>query len=325
MKTLRTALLLLTLLLLASGGAGYLYFRSKFEPGANQLAVTGLPASCTFVWRADSSAKPVAAHAYQLVPVRLPGCARTCYLQFDTGAPYTVLYQHPLAALRARYPATRRALLLQADSVRNFRFALGDGQVLARRLPVLRYGARALPPDSTQPFIIGTLGADVLEGRVLVVDYARQRFSLLPRTPDSLARRADFVPLAFDSRRVLLNAGLRSENSKLLFDTGTSAFALLTSQSRWQQLAQPAAPVQTRAVSSWGKTLTAYTAPTLARLHLGPAALPLGTVTYIEGTSWWQSALMRFSGMGGMLGNEPFAGRTIILDVQGQRFGVVRR
>ena len=61
-----------------------------------------------------------------------------------------------------------------------------------------------------------------------------------------------------------------------------------------------------------------------AALSLGPLALPLGTVTYMEGTSWTQNLLMRFSGMGGMLGNEPFTRHTVILDVRGGRFGLVR-
>ncbi|UYZ60359.1 hypothetical protein [Hymenobacter latericus] len=325
MKTFRKILLLVLALLVAGGVGGYFYARQKFEPGANQLAVTQLPATCAFEWKADTTARPTVAHAQQLVPITVPGCPRTCYLQFDTGAPYTLLYEHPLAALRERYPATGRTLTLRADSVRDFRFALGQGQVQVRKLPVLRYGAHQLPADSTQPFIIGTLGADVLEGRVLIVDYARRRFTLCEQVPDSLASRTNFVPLAFTSRRVLLSATLQGEPRQLLFDSGSSAFALLTSQSRWQELSQPAAAVAVRPVNSWGKTLTSYTAPTAIKLGFGPAALPLHTVSYIEGMSWWQTALMRFSGMEGMLGNQPFAGHTVVLDVPGKRFGVVRR
>lgn len=81
---------------------------------------------------------------------------------------------------------------------------------------------------------------------------------------------------------------------------------------------------QVTAENSWGKTLLAHTVPTAASLQLaGGGRLPLGTVTYIEGTSWAQQLLMRASGMGGMLGNEPFAAHTLILDVRGGRFGLL--
>ena len=47
------------------------------------------------------------------------------------------------------------------------------------------------------------------------------------------------------------------------------------------------------------------------------------TVTCIEGTKWQENLLMRFSGMGGMLGNEPFVEHPILLDVRAGRFGLV--
>ncbi|GGF03278.1 hypothetical protein GCM10011383_12810 [Hymenobacter cavernae] len=267
-------------------------------------------------------AHPAVAHAALLVPVRLAGCARTCYLQFDTGAPYSLLYAKPLAALRVAYPAMQRTLLPQHDTIQNFSFNLGSGRVQAGRLPVLRYGASQLPADNS-PFIIGTLGADVLANQVLVLDYPRRRFTLLPRVPDSLARQAAFVPLDFANRRVILRAALQGQAHQFLFDSGSSAFSLLTSQSTWQDLGRQAAIPQINGVNSWGKTLVAHTLPSDATLQFAGSSVPLRTVTYMEGTSLLQQALMRFSGMNGMLGNEPFRHHTIILDVQAGRFGLV--
>jgi hypothetical protein len=324
MKTLFRILLAVVLLLGLSALGGYFYMKQKFAPPANQLTVAGLPARGAFVWQADSSARPVVAHAHQLVPVRVPGCARTCYLQFDTGAPYTVFYAHPLAALHTRFPATGPALVPRADTARNVAFELAGARVQVRRAPVLQFGAHELPADTAQPFVIGTLGADVLEGRVLVIDYPRRRFSLYAAVPDSLAGRADFVPLELKGRRVMLSAELPGQSGPLLFDSGSSAFALATSQGRWQELVRPAAPVRTNAVKSWGKTLTTYTAPTAAAIRVGATELPLGTVSYITGMTLMQEMLTRVSGLAGMLGNEPFVGRTIILDAPGGRFGVVR-
>ncbi|WP_143080140.1 hypothetical protein [Hymenobacter arizonensis] len=312
-------------LLVASGIGGYFYMRRQFMPPPNQLVVTELPATCSFAWLADTAAGRAMPHAAVLVPVQLPGCPRTCYLQFDTGAPYSVLYAKPLAALQARYPALPFVGAAQLDTARNFRFAIGQGQVQARWLKVLNTGATQLPADSTAPFVIGTLGADVLAGQALVLDYANRRFSLVAQVPANLARQATFVPLAFTNRRVLLNMGLQGEDKQLLFDTGSSAFALLTDQANWQAMAIPGAPAHTVGVNSWGKTLTAYTVPTAAALQLGGVTLPLRTVSYIENTDWKQNLLMRFSGMGGMLGNEPFRQHTVIMDVRGERFGVVRR
>jgi hypothetical protein len=323
MKVLVKILLAIFALFVLGSIGGYFYFRKQFQAPANQLTVSQLPAFARFAWRADTTGAHVMPHAVLLVPITLPNCPRTCYLQFDTGAPYSLLYSHALAALQARYPAAGPALKSPADALQNFQFAIGSGQVAARSIRVREMGARTLPADSTAPFVIGTLGTDVLEGRVLVIDYPRQRFELRTAVPDSLARQAVFAPLGFEQRRMLLSAGLQGADKQLLFDSGSSAFALLTSQAAWQELAKPGAPDQVTPVNSWGKTLTAHTVPTAARLQIGATALPLGTVTYIDGTTFMQRTLTRFSGMGGMLGNEVFSQHTLILDVKGGRFGVV--
>ncbi|TGD77949.1 hypothetical protein [Hymenobacter wooponensis] len=323
MKLFRNILLAVLTLLLVSGLGGYFYMRKKFEPAANQLVVSGLPTTASFAWHA-SGVKPVNPRAGLLVPVRLPGCPRTCYLQFDTGSPSTLLYANSLAALRKHYPATTQRLLPQADTLHDVTFSLGQATVQASWLRVLEYGATELPADSTAQFIIGTLGADVLDGRVLVLDYARQQFSLSTQLPDSLARHTAFVPLSYESRRVILTAQVLGKEEKLLFDSGSSAFALITSRAIWQNMARPQAPVQTAASNSMGRTLTTYTTATAEAMQVNNMVVPFKTVTYVEGTSLMQSTLMRFSGMGGMLGNKAFEQHTIVLDVPGGRFGVVR-
>ena len=325
MKILSKVLLAVFTLFLLSGIGGYFYFRKQFQAPANQLVVSQLPATCSFAWEADTANHRAMPHAYMLVPVSLPGCPRTCYLQFDTGAPYSLLKSNALEALRQRYPVISQALLPQGESLRNFHFALGQGQVQARTIQVRHYSSSSqLPTDEATPFVIGTLGTDIFDGRVLVIDYVRQRFSLSASVPDSLLSRAAFVPLEFKERKVLLNASVQGQPHQLMFDSGSSAFALLTSKPKWQEMAQPAATATTAGVNSWGTTLVAHTIATSARLQVATATIPLRTVTYIEGTSFMQRMLMRFSGMGGMLGNEPFTQHTMILDVKGGRFGVVQ-
>ena len=204
-------LLAVLLLLVVSGIGGYFYMKKKFQAPANQLVVSRLPLSGRFVWLAGTADGRAMPHAAMLVPVELPGCPRTCYFQFDTGAPTSLLYGHALAALQDRYPATRALLAMPADTVRNLRFTLSSGQVQARSMRVLGMGARALPADSTPPFIIGTLGSDLIEGRVLVIDFVRGRFTLDQRVPDSLAQRTAFAPLTFDNRRVMLTVKVQGK------------------------------------------------------------------------------------------------------------------
>lgn len=321
MKVLAKILLAIFALFVLGGIGSYFYFRKEFQAPANQLVVSQLPATTPFIWGATRELP----HAVLLVPISVPNCPRTCYFQFDTGAPCALLTSNALDVLRAEYPATRAALQVRGDSVRNFQFAIGPGQVRARNMRVKAYASiMKLPAHPNEPFIIGTLGTDVIDGRVLTIDYARMRLTLGSTAPDSLLPRAAFVPMSFKERRLLLNVGLQGQPKELMFDTGCSAFSLLTSEGNWQKMARPAATAQTVPVNSWGKTLTAHTVATAAAMQFGATTVPLGTVSYIEGMGFMQSTLTRFSGMGGMLGNAPFNQQTIILDVKNGRFGLVK-
>ncbi|AWM32339.1 hypothetical protein [Hymenobacter nivis] len=325
MKTRFKVLLSLVLVLVLSGVGGYFYMKRKFAPPANQLTVVGLPATGPLRWWADTVAKPAVPHAALLVPVRLRSCPRTCYFQLDTGAPNTVLYARQLAALHRRYPTLGTSLRPRGNVAPEFRFALGGAQVAVGNAKVLLHGTGEIPADRLAPFIIGSLGTDALKGRVLVLDYAAGRFTLGADVPAGLAARATFAPLAFPERRVLLAAALNGAPRQLLFDSGTSAYTLLTSRESCQQMATPGAPARTDTTNSWGKKLVLHTVPTPARLRFGAVEIPLGTVTYLEGMGLVQQTLMRFSGLDGLLGNAPFAGGVLILDVRSGRYGVVGR
>jgi hypothetical protein len=106
-------------------------------------------------------------------------------MQFDTGAPYSVLYANPLAALQKQYAAMRLAFSAQGDTVNNFRFNLGTCQILAHAVKVIPYGASQLPAaNSDEHLIIGTLGTDLLDGRVIIIDYPRQQITISIVIPD---------------------------------------------------------------------------------------------------------------------------------------------
>jgi len=99
---------------------------------------------------------------------------------------------------------------------------------------------------------------------------------------------------------------------------------LLTDEASWLRLSG-GRNRRTFGVNSWGKTLTAHVADTPAQITLGGQVLPLRQVCYIEGASAMQNLLMRFSGMGGMTGNELFLDKLLILDARESRYWLLDR
>lgn len=266
-------------------------------------------------WAASKFGDRVEPRAAVLLPVRFDGVDKTFYAQFDLGAKSTVFYGKTIAAAAARIPALKGGPLS---------FAIGDVRATIAK-PNVREGIGDpdIAWDDPQAVdLIGTIGVDLLEGRVLAVDFKAMRLHVGDAAPPDLTAKAKWSPMALKSRWVLLDATLEGQPTKLLLDTGSSAFALLIDKSRWSQMTT-GQDAESFPVNSWGKKLMAHTAPTKARVTIGGLDTPLGDATYIEGTSAMQGLMMRATGMGGMTGNRLFFDRVLVLDAPGGRYAVI--
>ncbi|WP_210490165.1 hypothetical protein [Rufibacter aurantiacus] len=319
MKSLkRIGLTFLFLLVLGSVG-GCFYFKAKFKPAANQLKVVPQSVSIPVTWAA-SGQDP---YAYLLVPVTLAGCPKTFYLQFDTGAPSTLFYKGKMEAIQKKGFALTFGQTDDRLQLKEMTFTVGALPVTAQEVTVLAYGDSVIhwnDPSSIE--VIGTLGTDFLEGHIVELDYQRMTLTLSDQLPNNLAP-ASLQPFTFDSRRILLPSRINGDETELLFDSGSSTYELLTDKATFESFAQPGQTQDAAQVNSWGKTLTAYTTTTNATVAFGPVQLPLRKATYLEGMSFMNTILMRFSGMGGMTGNKLFLGHTLLLDLKQMRFAVL--
>ncbi|AKQ46779.1 hypothetical protein TH63_15965 [Rufibacter radiotolerans] len=320
MKLLKRILLSFLLLLVVISAGGYVYFKNKFEVGPSQLRLVSQPLTVPFLWKSNG-AEP---HAFQLIPVTLHGCPKTFYLQFDTGSPYTIFYQAKLETIEKKYGPATVPQVANGQVLQNFSFQVGSLPLTASALPVKAIGDGAIDwADTTSIEVIGTLGTDFIQDKVLVLDYKKSLFSVYDQFPPNLARGIQLLDFQFNSRRILLPGQINGKETALMFDSGSSAYELLTDKSTWLEMQSPHSPVDTAYVNSWGKTITAFTTTTTAEARFGQVRLPLRKATYLEGMSLVNQLLTAFSGLGGMTGNKLFLGHTLVLDTRHQKFAVL--
>lgn len=323
MKVLKRILFTVMALLVAAAAGGYFYFKGKFKAPPVQVRIVGENVYVPFRWIADTVNNVPEPHAAIVLPVILPGCTRTFYMQFDLGSPYSLFYRNKLEAIQARYGVPPLHESEGQHYLTDYRFSIAGNEVLAERIAARTFQPSGIDwADSTAIEIIGTIGSDLIDGKTMVLDYPHERISLVDQAPDSLEARITWTPFDWEERKILLPARVGDEDLRLFFDTGSSAFELLTDPSTWKSLADKDAPVTQYGVNSWGKTLTAHSAASRGPIAIGSVSLPLTRVTYIEGTSFIQNLLMRVSGVGGMTGNKLFTGKVMIIDTKGGRFGI---
>jgi len=290
----------LTLLVLSALG-GYLYFDNKFTPPENSLQLTGT-GEVTIQW-VGSAEIPYKA---MLVPVQIKGFSKTYYLQLDYGAPNSMLFSVPLKELDS---LTRSAGNSNFDAL-----FIGEMKMERSGLYLKEYGVSL--KENELP-IIGTLGSDILEKRVVEMDFEKGICQFTLETPQT-----DWEALSFNKRKLVFQAKVNEKSLKLLFDSGTSAYQWITDKENWEESRIPGAPIREDKANSWGRTLQVYTAPAQGRVQMGTAEIALEEVTYVEGYSTSQELLMRFSGMQGMIGNKFFLGKTLTLDVRNERYSL---
>ncbi|UCA59373.1 hypothetical protein KB553_20510 [Chryseobacterium rhizoplanae] len=302
MKIIKRIIFTVLILIIITGTVGYVYFEHKFTPEKNYLTIENESGAVPIIWAGkDKNAL--------LVPILFPKDTAIYYLQFDTGAVYTELYSKAAAQLREVTLKNDRAAAT---------FFIGKTKITSGKIKISNTGTSE---KNTPVKIIGTLGADILEDRRTLINFREHHIVFnLSKEPDEF--KDNLIDFKFKKRKIIIQGSLNGKNEKFLYDSGTSAYELLTSKENWENLRLPTSKVKIEKAQSRPALLTAYTAKMHDTIRFKNKNLPLNAVTYVEGFSKSQYMLMKFSGMSGMLGNRIFLDHNIYIDCSKGKIGI---
>lgn len=289
----------------------------------NQLVLPQKKCTISFCWQGDSVLSEWEAHSAILIPVRLEHCSRKFYMQFDLGSPYSLLYKNKIDAIKTKYPNSIQ-MAETGGYLKNFSFKAGQVPVVAKEIVVKQFDTSVINwKDKNGIEIIGTIGADLIDDKVVTIDYPGNRLIISQTIPGRYIQHVSMFDFVYSNRRVLLPAQVAGKETILFFDTGSSMFELLTDKETCMRLALPdTKPVQ-YAVNSWNKFLTANTLASNNTITIANTSIPIHSTTYIEGVSDSQIELMSKMGIGGMTGNKLFINHILVLDTKNHKFGII--
>ena len=310
MKILKVTLFAFLAIFVVSSVAGFLYFEKKFTPPENHLQVEGISDEVPIEWISNESNPNVAL----LLPVKVEGISKKFFMQLDFGSPSTIFYSRSLNSLQARFSTVPYS---ENDrEIVSLKFHLGQMEISSDKFKVIDFGEE-IDWEQKGMNIIGTIGTDLLERRLTTIDFKMNYCSF-----SNSRSLSGFKAFDFKKRKLLFPAKIGGERLKLLYDSGTSGYELITSQDEWNKYRLKNTNIELENGNSWGNKLTVILAPAKADVHIGGARLNLSEVTYIEGTSQIQNILMKLSGMQGMIGNKLFLNHTLIIDCKNEKFKV---
>ncbi|SCY98796.1 hypothetical protein SAMN02927916_4562 [Flavobacterium anhuiense] len=305
-KKIATVFLVIIVLFLVGG---YFYFQKKFTPPENYLKISGIAENIPIKWISSDENS----HSALLLPVEIKGINRTFHMQFDSGSPVTVFYKKSLESIAEKFQ--NQVKIDAENNTISSVFRIGKMNVASSDFEVLDYGEKISFDNPDAENIIGTIGTDLLEKRITILDFKNNQCSFIEKIKEDA-----FTDFEFKKRKILIPSVIENENLKLLYDTGTSGYELITTKEIWQQYRNKNSAIKTEKGNSWGNTLSVYSASAKKKIQFKNTTLNLSEVTYIEGTSSLQKFLMKRSGMQGMIGNKLFLNHKLILDCRNEKF-----
>jgi hypothetical protein len=297
-KIMLTILIVLVLGLLGA----YIYFDQKFTPEKNYLTVENESGNIPFTWLGEEK-------NVLLLPIHFPNDTVTYYLQFDSGSPSTVFYSKAITNLKQINRNRERAKTI---------FYIGKTKIISDKFRILNIGN---DNKNGTLKIIGTIGADILENRKTVINF-KENYIAINLSKEPIQFQGKLFDFKFKKRKIIFSGMLNGTEEKFLFDSGTSAYELLTNKEIWNNLKLPNSKINIEKSQSWDKVLTTYTANCNQNIQFGDKNLKLTNVTYVEGFSQTQYSMMKFSGMTGMLGNKIFLNNCLYIDCTENKIGI---
>ena len=316
----------IVLLLLIFGGIAYgvKYFNDQwFREYPNYLKFNAPYQPVSFDWVEGNYKDHIEAHDAIIVPVRIPGLSQKFYMQLDTGSPYSFVNVNPYKALMD--------VNLDLDTVRRngqlyfeqFQFDLEGNAIIAELMPILHTGAEVDLNDTTKAIRLGTIGTDLMGQKITLIDFKNQQLQFFDKRPEWMDELGAFQSFDFKGRRLMLPAKIQGKALELFYDSGCSAFGLLTSKNRYDQYTNESDREIHYSANSFGASIPVFHKTSSESMEIGNTTLSLRRVSYVDWHDRLQGFFSRFTNIGGWLGNKPFVDEVLILDTIAEEFLVV--
>lgn len=325
LKKIGYAFLILIIIFIVIAAFGVRQFNNSwFADRPNYLSYTSEAKPIDFRWAGGPIGDHVEAHYAIVIPVKIKGLSNKFYFQFDTGSPTTFLYEKPLRSLQNLGVDMQEVQKADKAYIQQLDFDLGGSQIEAEMIEIMEnYGTPFKSHDSTNAIKLGTLGADFMDGRITLIDFKNKYLEFYTERPAWMKSLTGFKPFDFAGRRFMLPAIINEVSLELFYDSGASAFGLITSKNRYQDYTDENEPEIQYEGNRFGESLNIHHKRTDARLEIGNANLPLTRISYIDMYADFQRFMTPFTRIGGWMGNLPFTEKTLILDTKKEEFIVI--
>ncbi len=283
-----------------------------------------------FIWAKSKLGDRVIEKAAIRIPVTLDSLPQRFTMQLDLGLPVTALSGNAIEPYLEEYPGLRHKLDTNRYVLAHGRpyplfhginLTLGNQLFQDREIAYYKGYGRTMDKDSIflkTEVRVGTLGSDLFQNKVLIIDYKNARFAVTDHVPEEF-RNLQFEKFEYDQGRVILCLSIDGSPERVLFDTGASYFALSTTREKALPVADPLR-IDSMQIPSWGKYLDMKGFRINKPIRFGTKVLQEEIVYYDDSKTL--DSFFQTRNLWGITGNKYFLESTVVIDFKNLLFGV---
>jgi hypothetical protein len=280
-----------------------------------------------FQWEGDSIGKTYFDKAWISIPISLNELPYKFKMQFDLGAVHSTLYENNIQDLLIKHPDLKQHIdtnfyvwiqNVKQPIMQNLQIKLGDLATQKHELAVFKNHGTVAPLDTSNSssILIGTIAPDFFQNKILIIDYPNARLCISDSIPN-VYKNASFSNFEQKYGRIFIHFNINGKDKRLMFDTGSSLFSLITTRRRANQIAERKI-IDKMIVNSWGKNINIYSKKLDKEVKFGTTNISSDKVYYCNK----YKLLFFMLKIWGITGNANFLENTVIVDYKNGEFGV---
>ena len=307
------------------GGYGYYSYKTKFGnwEGVNLSKKDITISWAKFEWNNEFLGSKYVERVSMNIPARIEGIANNVTFQFDIGSNYTKIYENPVKSIyeidetylnKIKNPVQ---FWNKIGTIKDISIVFGNYKFTSKNTYVLKNHGSVVSKENIlkgDTIHIGTIGADMFQNKILIIDYPNQRFAILDEVPKEYKDNLIDIEIKKNGMPIL-PMKINGNIYKIGFDNGSSIFPIICLEKNTNKFSSNP-DIDTLKISSWGvqhdvtgKMITdtfelAGQRFSNVKVYTNHAGLGIGSST------------------DGNTGNALFWDKTIIIDYKHKKFGV---
>ena len=286
---------------------------NKYEIGADTI---------NFQWQKLKQGGITINHGAILIPVTLEGIDKTFKMQLDLGINHNVIYGDTLAAITSAYPELQNNIQ-HRDGYEVFynRIQFSNHQLAKEDSLLVRenFGKSENLKDFD---IIGTLGANEIKNKILLIDFRSQQLVITNKLEDWEEDTFSFTPLSFKNNQLYLDLIAAGNKHAFVYSTQASLFPLATIDANLFKNITEAKNSETKQLKSWGEEISFAVSDITTKIRIANVNLPINNKKAFFTDAKKVSEVLKTENIKGVIGSDLFMNNTIMIDLVNNRFGI---